>query len=63
MDDYGSDVARRIGRATAEAMIEIHNAVRLGSGSETCRKRAGEPSSSWEYRSTSPCSPTSTAWG
>ena len=30
VEDYGSDTARRIGRATAEAMNEIHDAMRPG---------------------------------
>ena len=30
VEDYGSDMARRIGRATAEAMNEIHDAMRPG---------------------------------
>ncbi len=30
VEDYGSEIARRIGRATAEAMNEIHDAMRPG---------------------------------
>ena len=53
VEDYSSDIARRIGRATTEAMNEIHDAMRPESASPTCRKGAGERFKGWECRNTS----------
>ena len=56
VEDYGSEIARRIGRATrrSDERDSRCNAPRKP-GSATCRKRADERFNGWECRNTSRC--------
>ena len=62
VEDHSSGMSERIARATAEAMNGIHESMRPGSGSASCRKRPSELINRWKCRSTNRYSLTSTAW-